>query len=283
MEVLVADFTQQELAYLVQFIHPQKHFLFLPGSGDAAAAAFFGMTPEEYCRIREGYAEQARCAAEEMLADAEFATQIDALPFAPGAKVVAFGDSITDDLQSWCEILRHALAMRRPADRIDIANAAISGDTTANLICRFLDVVNLEPDWILFFGGTNDAREHGLQPAKTLVSIDETKANLAMLREYAARQTAARWVWMTPATVVEQSIPEDWWLGAGQLMWRNRNLRPIVDAVIATATVWGDPVVNLQVLFGDSPAPGLLQQDGLHPALAGQELILRALLDTLTE
>lgn len=39
---------------------------------------------------------------------------MDALPFHPGQLVLAVGDSLTGDLQSWAEILRYLLDLRRP-------------------------------------------------------------------------------------------------------------------------------------------------------------------------
>jgi len=55
---------------------------------------------------------------------------VDRLPFAPGQRIVAVGESTTDDLLSWFEILRRLLDLRRPADRITLTNMAVSGQTT---------------------------------------------------------------------------------------------------------------------------------------------------------
>jgi hypothetical protein len=59
---------------------------------------------------------QARQAALGLLTDAEFAEKVAGLPFTSGQTVV--GDSITDDLQGWLEILRHLLDIRGDAPRI---------------------------------------------------------------------------------------------------------------------------------------------------------------------
>jgi lysophospholipase L1-like esterase len=39
--------------------------------------------------------------------------------------------------------------------------------------------------------------------------------------------------------------------------------------------------VDLQAVFGLPPAPSLLLPDGLHPSLAGQKKIVRAVVETL--
>jgi len=191
---------------------------------------------------------------------------------------VGLGDSITDDNQSWLEILRHLLAIRRGRDRIEVVNAGVSGDTTSQIISRFLDVVLSAPDWILCLCGTNDARRHGESPTKTLVSAAETERNFAALRHFAATQTSARWVWITPPPVIADKIAAHWFLGPLQVRWRNADLA----AVATAARRQGDPVVDLHAAFGDPPDPDLLLPDGLHPSLAGQKVIAKALVEKLS-
>lgn len=266
------------LAYLIQFQHPEKILARLPGVNDAVCAASFGIDLETYQDIKAQLAANARGAAEELLADESFAALVDRLPFQAASSLVGLGDSITDDDQSWLEILRHLLDLRRPQDDIFVVNAGISGDTTAQMISRFLAVVQLQPAWVICMAGTNDARLHGQQPTKTLVSIAETAQNLAMLRSFAATQAAqAHWVWMTPAPVIEEQIAVDWFLAPMQVMWRNSDLAAIAEIVRRQ----GDPYVDLQAAFGWPARPELLLSDGLHPSLEGQKTIVRALVERL--
>ena len=127
--------------------------------------------------------------------------------------------------------------------------------------------------------GTKDARTHGRQPAKTFISLDETARNLTALRHFAATQTAARWVWITPAAVIEGKMAAHWFLGPLELAWANADLRAVADAIRKQA----DPVVDVQKVFDPVADPGLLMEDGLHPSLAGQKAIVRALVERLTE
>jgi acyl-CoA thioesterase-1 len=55
--------------------------------------------------------------------------------------VFGVGDSFTDDLQSWLEIVRHLLEERRPRDEIRIINAGLSAHTTAMELRRFVPSV----------------------------------------------------------------------------------------------------------------------------------------------
>jgi lysophospholipase L1-like esterase len=50
----------------------------------------------------------------------------------------------------------------------------------------------------------------------------------------------------------------------------------------AVAAQGQDLLVNLQDVFGLPPDPALLLPDGLHPSLAGQTAIVRAVVETLT-
>lgn len=212
------------------------------------------------------------------MADATFAAYVAALPFAPGDTVVGLGDSITDDLQSWFEILRTAFSMVRPDENVRFVNAGISGDTTSMLISRFYAVTLEQPAWIICMAGTNDARTHGLEPTRSLVSLDETIANYQVLRDFATRQTSARWLWLTPPPVIESAIPQHWFLGPQQMMWRNTN----VQALAAHLRGRPEPVADVMAAFGDAPDASLFLADGLHPALAGQTLIARTVVERLS-
>ena len=268
----MAQLPPEQLDFLIQFIHPEKSLASMPGIGATEFAALFELSSEEYRDLRAAFTNRARQAAEELLADADFATRVDRLPFTSGSTVVGLGDSITDDLQSWLEILRYLLDLRRPQDNIHIANAGISGDTTAQMISRFLAVVLEEPDWIICMAGTNDARQHGQTPSKILVSLEETAKNLDMLRNFSTTQTSAQWLWLTPATVIPEQISAHWLIGEGQMMWSNDDLAAIADLMCQRP----EPAVDLQPLFGLPADPGLLLDDGLHPNIAGQKIIARA-------
>ena len=188
----------EQLERMVQFFHYGKTLAQMPGLSDELLATLFGLDLGSYNAIRD-CSHRTRAAASGLLAEPDFAARVDRLPFAANSTIVGLGDSITDDLQSWLEILRHLLDLRRPSDAIQVVNAGISGETTSQMVSRFLGVVARQPAWIICMAGTNDARTHGTAPIKTPISIDETERNLAALRNFAATQTAARWLWLTPA------------------------------------------------------------------------------------
>lgn len=271
-------FTREQLVHTIQFHHPEKVLAGMPGIDDKVVAAILGTDVDTYRKIRADFAEHARESARGLLADSSFAVRVDRLPFAPGSTVVGLGDSITDDLQSWLEILRHLLDLRRPQNKTRVVNAGVSGETTSDIISRFLAVTLEHPDWIICFVGTNDARLHGRSPTKILVSLEETEKNLVMLRNFAVTQTSARWVWMTPAAVIEERIAVDDFLAPEQLMWSNKDISAIAQIVRRQPGM----VIDLRPVFGNPPNPDLLLPDGLHPSLAGQTAIVRALVEQLS-
>jgi acyl-CoA thioesterase-1 len=189
---------------LIQFTHLEKTYGYLPGISEATQAALFGLEEATYREIKDRFGENAREAAQELLENRSFAERVDRLPFRSGDTVVAVGDSFTDDLQSWLEIMHHLLGARRPHDEIRLVNAGVSAQTTAMALRRFVPLISQEPDWIVCFLGGNDTTRIGPEPNKPQVSFEETAKNLQSMRRMASVLTDARWVWITPPTFDEE-------------------------------------------------------------------------------
>jgi lysophospholipase L1-like esterase len=246
----------------MQYHHPEKTLAELPGGqeiADEMLAPFFGTDVRTY---RESV---------------RFARFVDRLPFEPGSTVVGLGDSITDDAQSWLEILRHLLGERRPEDGIELLNAGISGDTTSGLLGRFLDLLERDPAWIIILIGTNDVAFVRDPRTKSLVSREETDKNLRTLRDLTEALSEARLVWMTPPPAIEARVVES--SSLCEPTWRNADLAEVARLVRGVAGE--DTLVDLWEAFGDPPEPELLLPDGLHPSLAGQRAIAAALVEQL--
>ncbi|MEV7008720.1 GDSL-type esterase/lipase family protein [Streptosporangium sp. NPDC051022] len=262
---------------LIRFQHPEKTLRYLGGLDDDRLAALFGLETDAYRDVRRAHDDQARLAAIGLLDDPAFAEGIDRLPFAPGQRVVAVGESVTDDLLSWFEILRHALALRRPADGIVLVNTAVSGQTTTQALAALNEVLFQRPDWVLCMLGANDVRRLGVADGPTLVTLAETERNLGALRDLVTARTSARWVWITPNRVDEEGIAAFQPFQRAGFSWSNRDL----DAVGRFVAAQPEPVVDGRLLDagrGDEP---LLLDDGLHLSLAGQRALAAALVGTL--
>ncbi|HWM12503.1 MAG TPA: GDSL-type esterase/lipase family protein [Solirubrobacteraceae bacterium] len=226
------------LSELVRFCHPAKILAGtrLPGGLDEAAiAALYG-------------SDAWRDLAAAM--DAAAARAAAALPAPPREPVLALGDSITDDLGSWAEILRHAGAA--------VVNGGLSGDTTAGARVRLTRLLEARPRWAVVLLGTNDARRHG---GPMLVSHDETRRNLAAI-DARLRRCCDRVVWVTPPPVADPVRLEP------DLLWR-------LDDVAAKAELVRD-LDRHAVDLWPGWRPEYLMADGLHPSAAGQAFIARS-------
>jgi len=263
---------------LVQFTHLEKLYGYLPGMDEALLARLFGLSLGEYREIRSRFEEGARAAARELLEEPGFSGRVDRLPFGPGETVVGVGDSITDDLQSWLEIVRHLLQERRPGDGVRVVNRGLSAHTTAMVLRRFIpDVVSLKPDRVICLLGGNDATRVGPEPNKPQVSPEETARNFDVMRRIVREQTGAGWVWMTPPTYDEGRAASFPPFKMGQSVFRNDDIVAIGEYIREQE----EPVVDLQKVFGTPADPDLQGPDGVHPSLAGQKAIARAFVERL--
>ena len=153
--------SNEQMRWLLKLIQPARTLASLPGGAGLSRethAALLGLAPEDYATELARMKAEARDAANELLADPAVASMVDRLPLRKGATIVAFGDSLTSEPQSWAVILGELLAARRAADGISVVVSAVGGDTTTHGLVRFGEVVGRQPDWILFLIGTNDAR-----------------------------------------------------------------------------------------------------------------------------
>jgi lysophospholipase L1-like esterase len=267
------------LERLVQFQHPHKLLALagLPGVASLASsetAALLGTDPARYGNALCTIEDRVRDAAAELAAVTSIADAVRALPLETDDVIVAAGDSLVDDLQSWAEILRVLLEIAG-APNVHVVNAGISGDTTTGLLARFSDVLVLQPRWLVIMIGLNDARRHGDERAPMLLSDAQTAANLRELRRRAITACPdVKLLWVTPAPVSPELIREDEWLRSRDVSWRR-------DDVAGKARLFRtlpEPVLDLHRVFGARPHPETLLEDGLHLSLTGQRLVTEHLL-----
>lgn len=267
----VAD--PQRLA--ARFIHPQKQaFVQRAGLDDASATTFAaqlaGVTSSQLTRYQSEFAAAVAVSAAEV--EAGFASH---LPFRPGERILALGDSITDDSLSWASHLQCYLDAHRPHDDIQVVNAGITGNTTQEAIARIDRLSAAQPTWVIQLLGTNDARCHGRARVR-MQSIEETRRNLDLLARLVDEELGARYVSMTPPPVV--AADADAWAPFQEelITWREADIAEIADAV----RMQGGVVADVHRVLSDDLTDMLLP-DGVHPTLAGQRRILETLLATL--
>ena len=244
----------------------------VPGS---LAASLGGYDPHHFTRISRGLAYSVQRAAEQLLADPEFSQALESLPLAPGERIVALGDSITDDSVSWAEQLKAVLALTRPD--VTVLNHGVTGATTHDHLARVDLLVQARPTWVIQLLGTNDVRRQGRNTWLCMVEPEQTARNLEKLAQLIANETGARLTRMAPPPVIEARIQEWEPFAVEQISWRARD----VENVAATVLQADPPAINLAAIFAER-AEELLLPDGVHPNVAGQSVILRSLVIELS-
>lgn len=271
------EWSAEQRRWLMKVLQPKRIVASLPGGGtvsDETCAGLLGLDLEAYRAELARFLEEATVTARELLGKPELNRMVDALPLRKGARVVAFGDSHTADPQSWAVILQELLAARRPQDDVSVAVSAVGGDTTTHGLVRMGNSLNLDPDWIIFFIGVNDARHQGPHAGKTLVDAGETARNVEELRSRAEKQTRARRIWITPPPVLEDRISRHWGLSRFGVRFDNEDVSRVAEAIRAL----GEPTVDLFAAFGRSPSPDHFTEDGLHLSLSGQRKVVLELM-----
>ena len=266
-----------ELESLVRFEHPQKLLAVkeLPGAAlldDACLAAAYGCSAAALGRVRRRLEAELESAAGELLADRQVRDAVERFPVARGGTCVALGDSITDDLQSWAELLRVCLGRLRPAE-VTAVNAGVSGDTTTDALARLHGVVELRPELVIAMLGTNDCQVHGPH-RDVLVTTSESLDNVAAISRWLAA-AGARVVWLTPPPVDREALAGS--VGPREFDIDANGLLRFSCSLMASDLEVVDAGARLAPLAAD----GDLLPDGVHPTLAGQRHIAATILQVL--
>jgi len=267
-----------QLLYRMRFIHPEKTLADMEGMSDRIAARLFGLRLRRYRSIRRWFDRRLGETADMLLQESDLAAKVQQLPFSDGETVLAVGDSITDDYESWFELLRVMHERVYPNRAVRFVNAGFSGETTTEMVARSLSVVDLKPDFVFCLAGTNDARRHGPDAHGSLVSFDETARNYEALNRLFGTICRARALWLTPPPVFEQAITEHWFLGPMALSWKDADLEMRADAIRRMNVRRAD----VRRVFGVPANADYLLPDGLHPSPEGHVAMVREIIDVLT-
>ncbi len=181
-------------------------------------------------------------------------------------RIVCFGDSITGvyyhtgGLRAWSHLLEHALRTAYPHARLEVINAGVSGNTTAEALARMeADVLGRKPHLVAVMFGMNDVARR---------SPVEFRDNLKAIVTRATAQ-GIEVVLMTPNT----THPDD----PSRSVER---LAAYAEIVRQVGSELGIPVADCfrrfqQVATEDRLAWVRLMSDAFHPNLHGHRLFAR--------
>jgi len=242
---------------------------------DAVMGDIVGVSPAAAHELTLELARARDVLAAQLVGDESVLADLEILGARDGLRVVALGDSITVDRLSWFDLLAAALEQVHGDSGPVMLNLAVSGATSADLLERFDLVHAADPTHLLVMAGTNDARRHGYQDATEMVSLDETRRNLAALRDLCAAELGCWTRLITPPSVDGVRLKEAF---SGQPVgWRAPDIDDIASAVLDV-----DPrAIDLHAGLPVRSRPELLETDGIHPSAQGQLEIARMVLGHL--
>ena len=263
--------------YLLQFLNLEKHFPLLPGiQNKEATADLIGLSLEELEKLRGIFRENAREAAVELLAEEEINQWVDELPFEEGDTIVGFGDSSTDDLQSWFEILRNVLDIAFEDADFTFVNAGLSYNTTSEALRRMnRDVLSRDPDWVIVNLGTFDAIRPSFTKNRTLIPLSETWENLSTIEDAIGTVTENPPVWITPTPIIPGLLDE---MELFDFDIEDKDLASIREVITGKKGYIVDP---LGKRMGSPPEAWYFLSDGINPSLSGHVNTVKELMKSL--
>lgn len=273
--------------YLLQFLNLEKRYPLLPGiENEEAMAGLMGLEKEELQKLRDRFSSNAKQAAIELLEDGEVAEWIEDLPFEHGDTIVAIGDSLTDDLQSWFNIFQHVLEIGLEDANLTFVNSGVSYDTSTDALKRFnRDVLDHDPDWVIVALGTFDAQRLHVSPDRTLVPLADFWENLNTIETVVNEVTDNPLIWLTPPPVITE-MQEQMRLFHFDLF--EEDLSQYREILTGKKGYIVDPLgermkdkdnsVEDQEEEDPGPAAWNYLSDGLHPSLSGHSNTVKELI-----
>ncbi|MEX2639217.1 MAG: SGNH/GDSL hydrolase family protein [Balneolales bacterium] len=268
---------EELLEYLIQFLNIEKQFPLLPGVSDkSAVAGFIGIDEDELDTIRANFDQNTRQAAFELLKEEEVQKQIDKLPFKKNDKIAIIGDAVTDDLQSWFFILKHALELSIEAANFSWYDASQSSETSANILMRLdRDVLAYKPDWVIIAIGSDEAVRPHLATARTLVSLAEFWENVNTIESAIQLVVKNPVIWITPPPPVTELMQQHPFFNG---VAYEEDLKQYREVIAGKQGYIVDPA---GVRMGNPPEAWNFLSDGYHHSLAGHLNTVRTLIEVL--
>ena len=176
-------------------------------------------------------------------------------PVSGERRVIFFGDSITD---KW--------TLHQYFPDKHYINRGISGQTTSQMLLRFReDVVNLDPDIVIFLAGTND-----LAGNTGPISIEDIEGNITSMAELARAHDIA--LVLSSVTPVNNYTPASQRLFADRPPSEILRLNEWMKAYCASTNCYYLDYFDAMV-DGSGLMKRGLTEDGLHPNDAGYKIM----------
>jgi lysophospholipase L1-like esterase len=231
-------------------------------------ARVYGVSLEELTNVDESF--QRNIA--ELAADLPRRSQ---KPADPAVSILAIGDSITSDRESYVKILNRYW---RDDPTRRILDSAVSGDTTAALIKRlYSTVLNRDFQWAVLFIGTNDSLQLDDEMRISNLSLDEYERNIRFITETLIEKEK---------TLIQVTIPPvdnprlQSYFPDGNYLYTEEHIWQVNDFIRDWGSAKSYRVADLARAIREQGAE-VLEPDGLHLNGRGQRMLSELLVELL--
>lgn len=190
-------------------------------------------------------------------------------------KIVFLGDSITQERAGFVNIIRQIFFEILHLNKIEIINAGIGGDTTANVLKRIKkDVISQFPDKVFIMLGVNDSYfiHHSLKVQA--VFLNHYSQNLINICKIIKKETKAEIILMTPTIVIGNLVEYSNW---------EKELVKYAQEVRKIAKNEKLKLIDIFASFEKYKNKiELFENDGFHPNLLGHRILVYEVLSFLS-
>jgi len=265
------DQLQHPLSFVHKFNLYKLSGLLIEDDDLASIARVYGVSLAELKAIEEGF--QRNIA--ELAASLPRAVK-PANDGTPSLSILAVGDSITSDRESYVRILNRYWQEDPSRQMLD---AAVSGDTSADLIKRFYSTVaNREFQWAVLFIGTNDSLQLDDRRRVSVLSLDEYQRNIHFITETLLAE-GKRLIQITIPPVDNVRLRS--FFSDSNSVYTEEHIGEVNDFIRGWAGKNGYFVADLARAI-EQQQEDVLEPDGLHLNGRGQCMICELLLDLLS-
>lgn len=255
------------LPYPLDFVHKYNLFKWLGFAIEeddlASIARIYGVSVDELEPIERRFQETVQRLADRLT------RELPPKPAPAPVTLLALGDSLTSDRQSWVKILRRYWA---GDPNRQILDSAVSGDTAASVLNRLHRTVlrhRFERAVILL--GTNDCRRMDEPDGLTNLSLEEYQRDLRYLTDRLARHGASL-VLVTLPPVDNVRLKQ--FFTETNSTYDAERLEATNDFLRALAAERGAQLADLAAAT-NAAGEDVLEEDGIHLNATGQYLVAK--------
>lgn len=273
--------TKATLTSITEFIIPYINLdnnISVPGLklSDKIKAQMLSIDEDKYRKIISDKKESARQVALELLKDDEILHFLNELPFKDHQKIVVYGDSASNAIGGWVDVLSYVFELGTELD-INVVNSSIPQANSSQLLQQFgTKVLAEKPDWVIINIGLWDSIRMNYAADRPLVSVTEFWENIQSMKNAClSLKNNNPIIWMPPSFVIEEAVSANPLINGS---FFNSDIKHYQEVVRDKNGILIDP---FSVRFGETPKEWHYASDGIHYSDSGNSITVKTLLSSL--